>query len=72
MGIALAVIRCYWSLLWFVSFESRLLYRFGAVSWMPSMVKYFNNSRGPIITALICAGRIGSGIGAWVHALPEN
>jgi hypothetical protein len=27
--------------------------------------EYFDNSRiGPIITALICAGRIGSGIGA--------
>jgi phospholipid/cholesterol/gamma-HCH transport system permease protein len=33
------------------------------VSWMPSMVS-ISIIRGPIITALICAGRIGSGIGA--------
>lgn len=38
---------------------------FGAVAWMPSMVSIsIIREIGPIITALICAGRIGSGIGA--------
>ncbi len=38
---------------------------FGAVSWMPAMVGVsIIREIGPIITALICAGRIGSGIGA--------
>lgn len=41
------------------------LLEFGAVSWMPSMVSIaIIREIGPIITALICAGRIGSGIGA--------
>ncbi|ESU26637.1 ABC transporter permease protein [Flavobacterium limnosediminis JC2902] len=41
------------------------LQQFGAVSWMPSMVSIsIIREIGPIITALICAGRIGSGIGA--------
>lgn len=41
------------------------LEEFGAVSWMPSMVSISTiREIGPIITALICAGRIGSGIGA--------
>lgn len=41
------------------------LEEFGAVSWMPSMVSIsLIREIGPIITALICAGRIGSGIGA--------
>ncbi len=41
------------------------LQEFGAVSWMPSMVSIsIIREIGPIITALICAGRIGSGIGA--------
>ena len=41
------------------------LQEFGAVSWMPSMVSIsIILEIGPIITALICAGRIGSGIGA--------
>lgn len=41
------------------------LLEFGAVSWMPSMVSIsIIREMGPIITALICAGRIGSGIGA--------
>jgi phospholipid/cholesterol/gamma-HCH transport system permease protein len=40
------------------------LQEFGAVSWMPSMVSIsIIREIGPIITALICAGRIGSGIG---------
>ncbi|MBK8699208.1 MAG: ABC transporter permease [Saprospiraceae bacterium] len=41
------------------------LQEFGAVAWMPSMVGIsIIREIGPIITALICAGRIGSGIGA--------
>lgn len=41
------------------------LQEFGAVSWMPSMVGIsIIREIGPIITALICAGRIGPGIGA--------
>jgi phospholipid/cholesterol/gamma-HCH transport system permease protein len=41
------------------------LMEFGAVSWMPSMVSIsIVREIGPILTALVCAGRIGSGIGA--------
>lgn len=41
------------------------LMEFGAVSWMPSMVGIsIVREIGPLITALVCAGRIGSGIGA--------
>jgi phospholipid/cholesterol/gamma-HCH transport system permease protein len=41
------------------------LMEFGAVSWMPSMVGIsIVREVGPIITALVCAGKIGSGIGA--------
>jgi phospholipid/cholesterol/gamma-HCH transport system permease protein len=41
------------------------LEEFGAVSWMPSMISVsIIREIGPVITALICAGRIGSGIGA--------
>lgn len=41
------------------------LQEFGAVSWMPSMVSIsIIREIGPIITGLICAGKIGSGIGA--------
>jgi phospholipid/cholesterol/gamma-HCH transport system permease protein len=41
------------------------LQQFGAVSWIPAMVSIsIIREIGPIITALICAGRIGSGIGA--------
>jgi len=41
------------------------LLEFGAVSWMPSMVGIsLIREIGPMITALVCAGRIGSGIGA--------
>ena len=41
------------------------LQEFGAVSWMPSMVSIsIIREIGRIVTALICAGRIGSGIGA--------
>ncbi|MEZ4896024.1 MAG: ABC transporter permease [Saprospiraceae bacterium] len=38
---------------------------FGAVSWMPSMVGItIVREMGPMITALICAGKVGSSIGA--------
>lgn len=41
------------------------LLEFGAVSWMPSMISIsIVREIGPVIIALICAGRIGSGIGA--------
>jgi len=41
------------------------LENFGAASWIPAMVSVsIIREIGPIITALICAGRIGSGIGA--------
>lgn len=37
----------------------------GAVAWLPSMVSIsIVREIGPIITALICAGKVGSGIGA--------
>lgn len=40
------------------------LMEFGAQSWMPSMVSIpIVPEIGPVIIALICAGRIGSGIG---------
>jgi phospholipid/cholesterol/gamma-HCH transport system permease protein len=38
---------------------------FGAASWMPSMVGIsIVREIGPMITALVCAGRIGSSLGA--------
>lgn len=41
------------------------LAEFGAASWLPSMVSVsIIREIGPIITALICAGKIGSSIGA--------
>lgn len=41
------------------------LIEFGAVSWMPKMVSIaIIREIGPVLTALICAGRIASGIGA--------
>lgn len=41
------------------------LARFGAESWLPGMVAIsLIREIGPVITALICAGKIGSGIGA--------
>lgn len=41
------------------------LTEFGAVSWMPYMVSVsIVRELGPMITALICAGRIASGMGA--------
>lgn len=39
--------------------------RFGAVSFMPDMLSIaFIREIGPVLTALICAGKVGSGIGA--------
>ena len=41
------------------------LIEFGAESWMPSMVGLsIVREIGPVITALICAGKVGSSIGA--------
>lgn len=41
------------------------LMEFGAESWMPSMISIsIVREIGPVMIALICAGRIGSGIGA--------
>jgi phospholipid/cholesterol/gamma-HCH transport system permease protein len=41
------------------------LVQFGAESWLPAMVAVsIVREIGPIITALICSGKIGSGIGA--------
>ncbi len=41
------------------------LAHFGAESWLPGMVSVsIVREIGPIITALICAGKVGSGIGA--------
>ena len=42
-----------------------VLEEFGAESWLPGMVAVsIVREIGPVITALICAGKIGSGIGA--------
>src|SRR5688572_24574494 len=41
------------------------LVEFGAESWLPSMISIsIIREIGPVITALICAGKVGSGIGA--------
>jgi phospholipid/cholesterol/gamma-HCH transport system permease protein len=41
------------------------LAQFGAESWLPAMVSVsMIREIGPVITALICAGKVGSGIGA--------
>src|SRR5580704_15164586 len=41
------------------------LARFGAESWLPGIVAIsIIREIGPVITALICAGKVGSGIGA--------
>lgn len=49
-----------------ITIQSRpTLVKFGAESWLPSMVSVsIITEIGPVITALICAGRVGSGIGA--------
>jgi len=47
-----------------------ILIDFGAVSMLPGMVTVsLIREMGPIITALICAGKIGSGIGAELGAM---
>lgn len=41
------------------------LAQFGAESWLPAMISIsIVREIGPVITALICAGKVGSGIGA--------
>lgn len=46
------------------------LAEFGAVSWMPSMVSIsIVREIGPVITALVCAGKIGSGMGAEIGSM---
>jgi phospholipid/cholesterol/gamma-HCH transport system permease protein len=46
------------------------LIEFGAESWMPSMVSIsIVREIGPVIIALICAGRISSGIGAEIGSM---
>src|ERR1041384_434801 len=41
------------------------LVEFGAESWLPAMISVsIVREIGPVITALICAGKVGSGIGA--------
>lgn len=46
------------------------LKQFGAESWLPSMVAIsIVREIGPILTALICAGKVGSGIGAELSSM---
>jgi phospholipid/cholesterol/gamma-HCH transport system permease protein len=46
------------------------LAEFGAESWLPAMVSIsIIREIGPMITALICAGKIGSGIGAEIGSM---
>jgi phospholipid/cholesterol/gamma-HCH transport system permease protein len=49
-----------------LTIQSRpILMDFGAVTWLPGMVAVsLIREMGPVITALICAGKIGSGMGA--------
>src|SRR5262245_20071398 len=49
-----------------ITIQSRpTLSEFGAEAWLPKMVSVsLVREIGPVITALICAGKIGSGIGA--------
>ncbi len=43
---------------------------FGAESWLPAMVALsIIREIGPVITALICAGKVGSGIGAEIASM---
>jgi phospholipid/cholesterol/gamma-HCH transport system permease protein len=43
---------------------------FGAESWLPAMVSIsLIREIGPVITALICAGKIGSGMGAEIASM---
>src|SRR5688572_27101948 len=64
---SLALIAITGAIMGFVlSVQSRpILVEFGAVSLLPGMVSVsMIREMGPVITALICAGKIGSGIGA--------
>jgi len=46
------------------------LAEFGAESWLPAMVAVsIIREIGPVITALICAGKVGSGIGAELSSM---
>jgi phospholipid/cholesterol/gamma-HCH transport system permease protein len=46
------------------------LVEFGAESWLPAMIGVsIIREIGPVITALICAGKVGSGIGAELASL---
>ncbi|WP_051068895.1 MlaE family ABC transporter permease, partial [Cesiribacter andamanensis] len=46
------------------------LLEFGAESWLPSLVSIaIVRSLGPLITGLICAGRVGSSIGAELSSM---
>ncbi len=68
--------------LWLVSFASLLagvvftkqsrpsLIEFGAESWLPSLVSLaIVRGLGPLITALICAGKLGSSMGAELSSM---
>lgn len=54
-----------------ITIQSRpTLVEFGAESWLPKMVSVsLVREIAPVITALICAGKIGSGIGAELGAM---
>jgi len=54
-----------------LTIQSRpILVEFGAVSLLPGMVAVsLIREMGPVITALICAGKIGSGIGAEIASM---
>jgi phospholipid/cholesterol/gamma-HCH transport system permease protein len=48
-----------------LTLQSRTLAKFGAESWLPGMVALsLIREIAPVITALICAGKVSSGIGA--------
>jgi phospholipid/cholesterol/gamma-HCH transport system permease protein len=54
-----------------LTLQSRpVMAQFGAESWLPRMVSVsIVREIGPVITALICAGKIGSGIGAELSSM---
>ena len=54
-----------------LTLQSRpVLAEFGAESWLPSMVCLsFVREIGPVLTGLICAGKVGSGLGAEVASM---
>ena len=57
-----------------LTIQSRpVMLEFGAESWIPSMVGVsIIREVGPVITALICAGKVGSGIGAELASMKET